>query len=93
MKKIGYNVYHAPDGGSESYLGFVTSLKAARHLAAVGGNELPESLYGTAQAAGHVYGMSAPDKSHEDTEPTAWFGKGGYYCAVAVYDREASDEK
>jgi len=49
-RKIGYNVYHAPDGDSESYLGFVTSLRAARTLAAHGA-ELPRSLYDTAAKA------------------------------------------
>ena len=88
MKKKGYNVYQAPDGAAESYLGFVTSLKAARHLAAHG-RELPDDLYETARKAGHVDGIFAPDKSHEEDEPTAWFGRGGYYCAVAVYSEEA----
>lgn len=83
-KKIGYHVYHAPDGSGESYLGFATSLRAARRLAATG-RELPESLYATARAAGHCAGLQAPDTSHEASEPTAWFGRGGYYCAVAVY--------
>jgi hypothetical protein len=83
-KKIGYNVYHAPEGSCESYLGRVTSLRAARHLAATG-RELHESMYGTARAAGHVCGLTAPDKSHEDDEPSAWFGRGSWYCAVAVF--------
>lgn len=85
MKKVGYNVYHAPDGCGESYLGFVTSLRAARRLAARG-RELPAHLYETARAAGHVAGMTAPDKSHEADEPAAWFGRGGWYCAVAVFE-------
>jgi len=86
-KRIGYNVYHAPDGSDESFLGFVSSLRAARKLAAHG-DELPRSLYDTAQAAGHCAGISAPDKSHEAEEPAAWFGRGGWYCAVAVFAEE-----
>jgi len=94
MKKIGYNVYHAPEGGAESYLGFVKSLKAAKKLAAHGGrNELPEYLYDTARAAGHVYGLSAPDKENEASEPSAWFGgRGGYYCAVPVFIARRLDD-
>ena len=88
----GYNVYHVPEGGGESYLGFAGSLRAARKLAATG-NSLPEHLYSTAIAAGHCYGISAPDKSHESGEPVAWFGRGGNYCAVAVFDDEPSKEE
>ena len=91
-KKIGYNVYHAPEGNDESYLGFVASLRAARHLAATG-NELPRSLYDTANAAGHVNGLAAPDKSCEADEAEAWFGRGGWYCAVAVFDRPTSEAR
>lgn len=80
----GYNVYHAPDGCCESYIGFARTLREARRMAARG-NELPQSLYETARAAGHVYGMTAPDKQGEADSPTAWFGKGGWYCAVAVF--------
>ena len=83
-KLVGYNVYEAPDGCAETYLGQVTSLRAARSLAARGGG-LEESLYGTARAAGHCAGMSAPDKTGEVGEPVAWFGRDGWHCAVAVY--------
>lgn len=80
----GYNVYHAPDGTAESYLGFARTLTDARRLAA-NGRALPEHLYATARAAGHVCGMTAPDKQREADAPTAWFGTGGWYCAVAVF--------
>ena len=83
----GYHVYHAPDGGGESFLGFASSLRAARRLAARG-RELEASLYETARVAGHCGGLRAPDTSHEAAEPAAWFGRGGWYCAVPVLDRE-----
>lgn len=81
-----YNVYHAPDGGSVTYLGQATSLRAARALVArtPHGGGLPECLWATARAAGHCAGMRAPDQQGEASEPTAWFGRRGEYCAVRV---------
>lgn len=74
---IGYNVYYAPDGCAEEFVGFAASIEEARTMT---GRGLEESLYGTAQAAG----MSAPDKSHEADEPAEWFGAEGWHCAVPV---------
>ena len=93
MRQLGYNVYHAREGQSESFIGFVTSVRAAKKLAAAHGHEyeLPASLYGTARAAGHVCGVTAP-AGHEADEPTEWFGRGGYYCAVAVYDSPQQED-
>lgn len=86
-KKIGYAVYRAADGCSEEYYGRVTSLRAARTLAARG-NSLPKSEYDTARAAGHCCGLSAPhldEGEMESEEATAWFGRGGWDCAVPIY--------
>lgn len=78
---IGYNVYYAPDGSAEEYVGFASTIEEARKMTGPG---LEEWLYETARAAGHCGGRYAPDKSHEDDEPTEWFGEDGYHCAVAV---------
>lgn len=84
---IGYEVYEAPEGCAPAYLGRATSLREARHMAARGGG-LPEHLWATARAAGHCGGCHAPhlaDDEVRDDEPTAWFGRGGRYCAVPVW--------
>lgn len=78
---IGYNVYRLPDGCTEEFAGFVETQEQAEQLAKRG-KTLPQSLYGTARAAGHCAGLYAPDKSGEDTEPTEWWGD---FCAVAVF--------
>lgn len=80
-KIVGYNVYHAPEGSAPSFHGFVTSLWAARHLAATG-IALEASLFDTARAAGHCAGLTAPT-GDEAEEPAAWFGR--WDCAVPVY--------
>lgn len=86
---IGYNVYNAPEGCSESYYGFAATLADARKLAAKGkGRALEASLYDTARAAGHCAGLSAPDKTNEADEPEEWFGDDGFDCAVRVYASE-----
>ena len=77
-----YNVYYAPDGCCETFLGCVDTLEEAYALEGASG--LAESDYGTARAAGHCNGISAPDKAHEEDEPEEWFGADGYYCAVKV---------
>lgn len=82
---IGYNVYRAQDGSSPSYYGFAATLEEAKQLASKG-RSLEESLWDTARTAGHCAGISAPDQSHEDEEPAAWFGEDGYDCAVAVFE-------
>jgi len=79
---LGYNVYRAPEGCAETFLGFVETLEEAHSLEGSAG--LPEHLYATARAAGHCDGVAAPDKSGEAEEPTEWFGRDGSYCAVAV---------
>ena len=89
---IGFNIYHAPEGSAEEFCGFVpvvdgdlrAALAACRAIADSGRDGLPEHLYETARAAGHVCGMTAPDRSREADEPYEWFGADGYYCAVAV---------
>ena len=89
---VGFNVYHAPEGSAESFCGFVAvengDVKAALAECwelAEAGRALPESLYETARAAGHVCGMAAPDKSREAEEPYDWFGPDGCHCAMPVY--------
>lgn len=82
-----YNVYRAPDGCAEEFLGEASSLREARRMAAHGARGLEASLYGTARAAGHVNGDQAPDKSREADMPAAWFGRNGWYCAVVIVDR------
>lgn len=83
-----YNVYHAPEGSSGVFLGTATSLRQARKMAAKHarnpGSGLDASLWDTARVAGHCAGYSAPDTAGELSEPTAWFGRGGWYCAVPV---------
>lgn len=88
---VGFNVYRAPEGSAAAFCGFVAVENGdiAAALAecwglADAGHELPESLYETARAAGHVCGMVAPDKSRETEEPYDWFGPDGEHCAVAV---------
>lgn len=83
MNVIGYNVYRAADGCSEEFYGFVETLDEARKLAEAG-SSLPESLYATAEAAGHCGGLEAPDKTNEG-EVAEWFGDDGYDCAVQVF--------
>lgn len=82
-----YNVYYAPEGSSPTFLGAVGSIAAAKKAAAHHhrnpGSGLPECLYDTARRAGHCGGASAPE-GVEAAEPAAWFGRGGWYCAVAV---------
>jgi len=88
---IGFNVYHAPEGSAESFCGYVpvqdgdiaAALAECRALAEAG-RELPEHLYETARAAGHVCGMAAPNTARETKEPYEWFGPDGWHCAVAV---------
>lgn len=77
-----YNVYYAPEGCAETFLGRVDTLTEARQLEGTTG--LPEHLYETARAAGHCDGFAAPDKSREAEEPTEWFGADGCHCAVKV---------
>lgn len=74
-------MYEAPDGCAETYLGYADTLDEARELARSATKGLPEHLYETARAAGHVNGMSAPDKLHEDDEPAEWIGD---RCIIAV---------
>ncbi len=82
MKTKTYHVFRAADGCGEQYLGSTTSIREAKRMAAQHARgargDLPESLYGTARAAGHCAGISAPPKVGEAVE---WFGKGGWYCA------------
>jgi hypothetical protein len=80
MTKTGYNVYYAPEGGPEEFLGEVESLAEAYELE--GGQSLPSAMWDTARAAGHVDGMSAPDQTGEADEPAEWFGADSCYCAV-----------
>lgn len=87
MSKIGYNVYYAPDGCAETFIGFAETLDKALTMTECAG--LEESLYETARAAGHCGGMSAPDKEHEADEPDEWFGPDGWHCAVPVFAAEA----
>ncbi len=85
MKKIiGYNVYHAADGGAAEYYGFAATLDEAKELAARG-RALQASLWDTARTAGHCDGLAAPDQTGEDDEVAEWFGADGYDCAVAVW--------
>lgn len=84
-----YNVYRAPDGCAEEFLGEASSLREARRMAAHGARGLEASLYGTARAAGHVNGDRAPDKAHEADEPAACFGRNGWYYAVEILKRSA----
>lgn len=87
-KIIAYNVYRAPEGSGESFLGRVDTLEAAYAL--VGGPELPEHLYDTARAAGHVGGLAAPEKAAESEDgPSEWFGPRSEYCAVPVLAKTA----
>ena len=83
---IGYNVYHAPDGCSESFYGFAETMEGARELAKKG-QPLGECMYATAISAGHCNGLKAPDKSNEG-EVAEWFGDDGHDCAVEVYGDE-----
>ena len=90
---VGFHVYYAPEGSAESFCGYVpvvdgdlrAALAVCREIADSGRDGLPEHLYETARAAGHVYGMAAPDKSREAEEPYDWFGPEGEHCAVAVF--------
>ena len=83
-KLIGYNVYHAPDGATSAYYGFVNSLRSARRIAAHG-SALAESLWDTSRKANHCAGLTAPT-GDESGEPVAWFGTAGWDCAVAVWE-------
>lgn len=80
-KLIGFNVYHAPEGCAEVFLGFAKNLREAQSLVGKGG--LAQSDYGTARAAGHCAGMHAPDKSGEGKEPWEWLGDDT--CAMPVF--------
>jgi len=88
MDIVGYNVYEAPDGCCESFLGVVSNLSEAYDLVNSGKVGLEESLYETARTAGHCGGLYAPEKQHEENEPTEWFGPDGFHCAVAVFNGE-----
>lgn len=77
---VGYNVYYAPDGCDESYVGFADTMDDAKAM--VGSDGLPGSLYDSARAAGHCAGMTAPNKSREIEEAAIWLDE--CYCAVPV---------
>lgn len=79
---IGYNVYYAPDGCDEEFVGQADTLAEARKMT---GRGLARCDYATADAAGHVAGMTSPDKTNEADEAAAWFGPDGWHCAVPVY--------
>src|SRR5690606_41669531 len=65
---VGFHVYYAPEGSAESFCGYVpvvdgdlrAALAVCREIADSGRDGLPEHLYETARAAGHVCGMTAP---------------------------------
>lgn len=84
----GYNVYDAPKGFSERYIGIAVSVEEARKLAKRfedgSISSLEESLFYTAKIAGHCGGLSAPDKSGEDDEPAEYTGKNGNIAIVTV---------
>ena len=79
---LGYAVFCCPEGGDESFLGIVPTLRDARRLAAGGNRGLERCLYDTARLAGHCAGLRAPPGRYG--EPSCWFGRGGYYCACPV---------
>lgn len=92
---IGYNVYYAPDGCSERFLGRVTTLEQACKL----GESSPgieSCLYETMRNAGGLSEMLVPDKSGELDDGFEWFGDDGYTVAVPIAENvseHASDER
>jgi hypothetical protein len=85
MKTTKYRVYHAPDGCTPSFCGEYGTRSAAERAAKRQPVGLPQDLWETARAAGHVYGMTAPDTGGvEADEPIGWYGKEGWHCVVAV---------
>lgn len=79
---LGFNVYHAPDGCDEEFVGFVTDLDEAKKM--VGKSGLERCLWDTARDAGHYAGMYAPE-GIEDIGFIEWLdGDDGRYYAVAV---------
>lgn len=81
-KIAGYNVYRAADGCDEEYFGFASSLRTARIMCR--GSALPRSEYGTARAAGHCAGLSAPDKSREIEDHYTWLTRECVAVGVAA---------
>jgi len=79
----GFNVYHAPDGCAEEYIGHAGTLREAQNMA--GRRGLPESEYDTARTAGHCGGMLAPDKTGEG-EVWEWCGRDGFTAIVPVFE-------
>lgn len=82
-KVIGYNVYYCVDGCEPEFCGFEATKHAARKLAR--GPRLPKYLWGTARAAGHVNGITAPEGPEAD-EPVEWFGRGNNFCLIPVFE-------
>jgi len=88
MRTDKYLVFRIRDGCGEEYLGPAGSLRECRRMAAQHHRgertSLPACLYETVRTGGVIHGLPAPPPPDTDTdaEPVAWFGAGGWYCAM-----------
>lgn len=84
-----YRVYEAKDGCDPCFVGEYLYLSEAEEAAEAEHGGLPRAMWGTALAAGHCAGQSAPSPlaagEREATEPLSWHGASGWHCVVPVY--------
>src|ERR1700755_873554 len=85
-KLVGYAVYRAADGCDEEYYGRVTSLRAARRLAA-NSSPTPKWMYDTHRAARDGVATPSLDENEREGEASDWFGPGGCNCACPIFNR------
>ena len=77
-----YNLYYAPDGCDEEYVGEYASLEEASVAAAAGKRGLEKSLWDTARAAGHCGGLYAPETMNETEDAYEWLSE--FHVAVPL---------
>ena len=80
MTTLGYNVYNATPGDDLVFIGHADTLAEARELTKAA-DGLAMSDWGTARAAGHCAGQTAP-KGEEDDDRIEWLS--GDFCAVPL---------
>lgn len=80
-----YRVYRAPDGGGTFFCGEYATLQEAIEAAENEPAGLARCAWGTARAAGHCGGKTAPSNEGEESdEPESWHGTEGWHCVVRV---------
>ena len=79
---LAYRVYVCPEGCDVSYVGEFADQTAAIDAAKEERAGLDRQYWATADAAGHVGGMTAPRSGgEEDESPVYWHGD---HCVIAV---------